>query len=91
MLQAKRLLHRVQGAVGGGHTLDGGDRRAFGLHRQDVAAFDHPTVEMDGAGTALGSVATDMGAGQAQHIANEIDQQGALLDFVADRLAIDLH
>ena len=34
-------------------------------------------VEMDDAGTALGGVAADMGAGQPQRLAQELDQQGA--------------
>src|SRR5437868_615645 len=46
---------------------------------------------MDDAGAALAGIAADMGAGEAQMFAQELDQQGAGFDITAHRLAIHCH
>ena len=43
---------------------------------------------MDDAGAALAGVAADMGAGQIQMIAQEMDQQSAVFDVSRDCLAV---
>jgi phage gp46-like protein len=42
----------------------------------------------DHAGAALAGIAADMGAGQVQIFAQEMDQQRAVLDIDRDRLAV---
>ena len=89
VMVAKSLLHRMQAAVGGGNAFDGDDARALRLHREHVAALHRLAVHVDGAGAALGGVAADVRAGQAQMVADEVDEQRARLDFGGDRLAVD--
>ena len=91
MMLAKRLLHRMQRAIGLGQAFDGDDIGALCLHRQDVAAFHRATVQVNGAGAALTGVAADVSAGEAQVFADVVDQQRARLDFGADRLAVHAH
>src|SRR5713101_2477027 len=43
---------------------------------------------MHDTGTALAGIAADMGAGQVQMIAQEIDKEGPVLDLGRDRLAV---
>src|SRR6266436_6842612 len=43
---------------------------------------------MNDTGAALAGVAADMGAGQVQMIAQEIDKEGPVLDLSRDRLAV---
>ena len=61
---------------------------AVGLSGQHGAGFDRPAVDMHDAGAALAGVAADMGAGQVQMIAQQMDQKGAVLDIGRDRLAV---
>src|SRR5260370_36164001 len=49
------------------------------MHRQHRAGLDRLAVEQHRAGAAVRGVATDVGAGQAQHLAQEMDQQQARL------------
>jgi hypothetical protein len=51
-----------------GQALDRGDLGAVGLHGQDRAALHRVAVEVHRAGTAVGGVATDVGAGQSEHV-----------------------
>ena len=46
---------------------------------------------MDDAGAALARVAADMGAGQAQVLAQELHEQRARLDIAGDGLAVHRH
>jgi hypothetical protein len=87
VIVAKRLLHRVQ-RVAVGDVLDGLDRAALGLHRQQRARLDRLAIDMDDAGAALAGVAADMGAGEAERLAQELHQQGAPLDRRRNRLAV---
>ena len=64
-------------------TLD-----AVGLSDQHGAGFDRPAVDMDDAGAALAGIAADMGAGQVQMIAQQMDEKGPVLDLGRDRLAV---
>ena len=55
---------------------------------QHGAGFDRPAVDMDDAGAALAGVAADMGAGQVQIFAQEMDEEGPVLDLGRDGLAV---
>ena len=87
VIVAERRLHRMQ-LVALGEAFDGGDVGAVGLTDQHGAGLDRPAVDMHDAGAALAGVAADMGAGQAQMLAQQMDKQGAVLDIGRDRLAV---
>ena len=59
-----------------------------GLTGQHGAGLDRLAVDMHDAGAALAGVAADMGAGQAQVLAQELDEEGAVLDIGRDGLAV---
>src|SRR5215469_7629409 len=88
---AKAFLQRRQRAVGIGHAFDGGDLAAIGLHGEHGAGFHRHAVDIDGAGTAMGGLAADMGAGHLQILADEMHEQRARLDEAFDLGAVDLH
>ena len=79
----------MQRAVRSGHALDGGDLGAVDLRGQHVARLDRATVDQDGAGAALCGVATDVRAGECPLVAQELDEQRALVDGGTGRLAVD--
>ena len=70
------------------HALDGGDLGAVGLDREHGAAFDRDAVQMYDTGAALAGVATDMGAGQVQGLAQELRQQGARLGLAGFEFSV---
>ena len=74
-----------------GEPLDGRDLGAVGLDREDRAGFRAPAVHEDGAGAALTGVAPDVRAGQAQLLAQEVDQEHAGVDVSLARLAVHGH
>jgi hypothetical protein len=76
VIVAEGFLHRVQ-LVSVGDALDRQDVGALALHREDRAGFDGLAVDVDDAGAALAGVAADMRAGEAQLLAQQLDQQGA--------------
>src|SRR4051794_25513854 len=79
VIVAERRLHRVQ-FVALGDAFDGGDAGARGLSGQHGAGFDRPAVDMDDTGAALAGVAADMGAGQVEVFAEQVDEEGPVLD-----------
>ena len=82
---AERRLHRMQlGAVG--QALDGHDRRPRGLRGEHRAGLHRLAVDMHDAGAALRRVAADMRPGQAEILAQEMNQQRAVFDGAADPL-----
>src|SRR3954447_5848509 len=84
-------LHGMQGTV---RVRDGFDREDVGPlrpHRYDRAALDRLPVHVSCAGAALGGVAADVRAGEAQVLADESDEERALLDLSRDRFPVDLH
>src|ERR1700687_3218646 len=87
VIVAERGLHRMQ-LVSLRDALAGRDTWAGGLSDQHGAGFDRPAVDMHDTGAALAGVAADMGAGQVQMVAQEIDKKGAVLDVGRDRLAV---
>ncbi len=62
---------------------------AVGLHREDGAGLHRPAVQEDGAGAAVRRVAADVGAGEPQVLADEVDEQQARLDVGLVLLAVD--
>jgi hypothetical protein len=78
-------------AVVGGQTFDGGHLGLDGLGGQQRAGLGGASVEQDRAGAAGGGVAADLGAGQAEVVAKELNQQGAGLEGHRHGRAVDLH
>ena len=84
------LLHRMQLAVVG-EPLDGDHRRAVGLDGEHGAGLHRLAVDMDDAGAALRGVAADMRSGQAERLAEQMDQQRPVLDVGGYGLPVDGH
>jgi hypothetical protein len=84
---AERRLHRVQ-LVALRNPLDGGDIGAVGLPDQYGAGFNRPPVDVDDTGAALAGVAADMGTGQIQMIAQEMDEE--VLSSISAETALPL-
>ncbi len=76
-------------AAVGGQALQGRHGGAVGLHRQHGARLHRLTVEVDGASTARRSLATHVRGGEAEDVAQVVDQQQARLDLVGVRLPVD--
>src|SRR5690606_6126589 len=87
---AERGLHRVQLAVLG-QTLDRGHLGALRPRRQHGADLDRLAVDVDRAGAALAGVAADVGAGQIEVLAQELDEEGARLDLARHCLTVHRH
>jgi hypothetical protein len=82
-------LHRVKSGTVGTEALDRGDRAAFDLCRKGEAGENTLAIDMDGAGAALALVASLLRAGEAQMLAQRIEERDARLDFDFMSLAID--
>src|SRR5215468_4885141 len=90
VLLPEALLHRMELAV----PLQSLDRLhlvAVGLDREEGTGFDRHAVEQDGTRPAVGGVAADVRTGQAQRLAQEVNEQQSRLDLRLMRLAVDLH
>ena len=83
----ERILQVGDGA-GIRYTLDRLDFGAVALHREHEAAAHHRAVDAHRAGAADALLAADMAAGEAEVIAQEIDQGLARLDALAHGLAV---
>ncbi len=59
----------------GRKPFDGRDAGAVSLDREHRTRFDGLTVQMDRAATALAGVATDVGSGKTERIAQRISKQ----------------
>ena len=81
-------LQRVQRAVLL-QALDRHELLAVGLHREHRARLHRAAVHEHGAGAAVRGVAADVGAGQPQILAEQVDQQQARLDVGLVLLAVD--
>ena len=79
---AERLLHGMQRA-GRGETLNRCHLRALGLRREQRARLDRAAVDVDHAGAALAGVAADVGAGEVQVFAQELNEKRARLNVTA--------
>jgi hypothetical protein len=56
-----------------GQPLNGGNFGAIRLNCQGSARFDRHPIHVDGASAALAGITADVGAGQTQAIAQEVD------------------
>ena len=83
----ERLLQRMQFAVS--KALDGRDLAAVLHHGEREARIDAPPVEQHRAGAALAVVATLLGSGQVEMVAQGIEQRGPRRDFELPLHAID--
>src|SRR5437867_765450 len=72
-----------------GHSLDGLDARAVALHREHQAAAHDHAIDAHRAGATDAVLAADMAAGEAQVLAQEINQRLARIDVLAHLLAVD--
>ena len=88
VLGLEPLLNRVQRPVLH-HSLDRGDLTAVRLHREEGARLDRRAVEPHGARPAARRVAADVRPGQAERLAQEVDEQQARLDVDRVRHAVD--
>src|SRR5882724_4664353 len=70
----ERLLHRREHA-GARQPLDGRDRAPARLHGQHQAARHEPAVEVDGARAAVAGPAALLGAGEAEVLAQRVEQR----------------
>jgi hypothetical protein len=61
------------GAVESGDPFDGGDGGAIGLNGEQSARLDGFAIDEDGAGAAKAGLAADMGAGEAEDLAEVMD------------------
>src|ERR1051325_646050 len=88
VLVPESLLHDVQLAVAG-ETFDRGDRGAVRLHGEHRARLHRLPVEEDRADAALAGVAADVRAGEAELVAQEVDEEEARLDVRRLLRAVD--
>src|SRR5439155_11656803 len=88
VLVRERSLERRQLPVRG-EAFDGDDLRPVGLDGEEHAALHRASVHQDRAGAAVAGVAADVGAGQVEVVANEVDEQLARLDLALIALAVD--
>src|SRR5205814_2407409 len=87
---AERVL-QVRDRAGVRHALDGLDPSAIALHCQREAAAHDRVVHPHRAGAAYAMLAADMAAGEAERLAQEVDQRHARLDAFGNRLAVHRH
>src|SRR5579871_3361853 len=87
MMAAKRFLQHREPIGRGRQALDGADFGAVDLRREREARAREPAVDLHGAGAADAVLAADMGAGEAERVAQEIGQQHARLGL--ERAAVD--
>ena len=70
-------------------AFDGQHLAAIGLRRQHSARLDRAVVEVHGAAATLRGVAADVGAGQCELIADDIDEQGMVGHLEAAGRAVE--
>src|SRR6476620_4289453 len=72
-----------------GYAFDGGDRLAACLHAQHQARAHQTPVDGNAAGAAVARRAALLGAGEAQLIAQDVEQRLVCLAQELDGIAID--
>jgi hypothetical protein len=81
----QRMRHRTRPA----QALEGGNGRAVRLDRQDRARLHRAAVQVHRARAALGGVASDMHAGDAEVLSQQLHQPRSRLDLGLPPLTID--
>src|SRR6476469_8327245 len=89
VLRPEPGLERVERTVGSLHPLDRPDVRAVGLDREHRAALHGLAVDGHGARPALAGVAADVGAGELEVLAEELDEHPSGLDVPLSWLSVD--
>jgi hypothetical protein len=74
MLLPETFLNRVQRSILL-QAFNGGDLPPIRLDRKEATGLDGLAVEVDGTGTTVAGLASNVGAGQAQDIAEAVDQE----------------
>lgn len=90
MLLPETLLDRMIHAIVR-EALNGLDRCALYLHREECACFRSPAIDIDDARAALAGIASDMRAGQPEMVAQIVDEERARLNFRRSLHSIDGH
>src|SRR5712691_1380863 len=70
-------------------TFDGGHACAVSLHRQHRARFDGLAVDENRTRAALTGVTADIGSGEAECVAQEMDEEQTWLDLSGLPCAVD--
>jgi hypothetical protein len=91
VMLAECRLQRMLGITWLAQALDRVDRRSVRLNGQDRARLHGAAVEMYGARAALGRVATDMRASNAEVIAQKVHKQLPGINLSVPPLAVDSH
>ena len=78
-------------AIGGGESLNRGDRCTFALEGEHGARLDRQAVDVHDACAALGRVATDVRSGKAELLAKELDKHHSFIDSAADVTPVHDH
>jgi tetratricopeptide (TPR) repeat protein len=86
---AKGRLERIQRIRCGRQTFDRGDLAAVRLHGEEEARPDRLSIEQHGAGAAYPVLATDVSAGEAELVAEEVAQQQAGFRGAVEVNAVD--
>src|SRR5215471_3599992 len=89
MVLLERLLQRVERAVGGCERLDGGHAAPLRLHRKREAAAHRHAIDQHRAASAYAVFATNMSAGGANDMAQEIGQQEPRLGIPGNGAAVE--
>ena len=84
----ERCLHGME-RVAGGKPLDSGDLRPLVHHCERQAGVDPPSLDQDRARAAGALVAPFLGSGQAQMLAQGVEERGARIQLQALRTTID--
>jgi hypothetical protein len=85
---AERLLQWAQ--LLACETLDRLDGGAVGLDREQHAALHERPVDDHAAGAAVAGVAPDVGSGEVEIVAKEVDQQPPRVDLALVHRAVDV-
>jgi hypothetical protein len=89
MALAKRFLHWMQ-VIWVAQAFNGSHFGPFALRSKNRTRLNRPAVKMNRAGSALGGITADVGAGQFQPTPNQIHKRGVSWTVQRYRLAIDI-
>src|SRR4029453_1407642 len=90
VMLAERLLQWAQ-RIDRTHAFDGVDPRAIRMHSERQARPNAVTVDKDGPPTPHPMLTADMGAGEAERVAEKVRQQQPGLHLAFNYLVVDDH